>query len=680
MQDDITLSPHECGAFFFGTWLARGGGMCWKKNFSGASEELSESKQIANSERGVGGGGGRGGCPTERRGQRPRHTQHLSRSCRPATSDHSGPLGRSASSPDHTHGLSLGHCTPLYCLHNSLNPLHEKSPARSGDGTLVARDSVALIAPPLPGLKNGKKTQADPLRADKLNSTQEQTPRIKEDSLLNGSVGNGKRDAHSLKLLRERRVATEELPPLLAAWRPTQSGTYCLSPVDMAPRPQRVTSAPAICPQTTLLVDSPANVAFATYLILNYYHPRLTLDFQTNLRPLNGMGIRHSTWTNIWDASKKPARTLDILQPTADSYHKLLASHTGEPGSIPGRVTPGFLQVGIVPDDAAGRKVYSGISRFAYPCIPVQLHSHLISSSQDLLLRVGWTPASTVKERGSDTGDTNTSASQRHAVYAAIRLFVALRGGYLVNDLVSLGETRCAKNLPDLKQRHYLSHDGPPNRELISVQEVWRFCDEPGWRSGQTTRLAPRRIGFDFRWFQRGFRMRGTWRTFPLAGGFSQSTPILSPLHSTAGPSSPHFTGAEDLYVKSRPKPLNSVTHLGFVRIHLIEVHTCAYLPRKCRLAAKQLAGAAHPAARRRAPAQVARARSAASSSVPPRSLQLRARFRFRRRIVRPVEHALLILPTRTPREGQDCRLLRMSTTLTPPSQQIMSRSRGRQS
>ncbi|KAJ8866393.1 hypothetical protein PR048_032236 [Dryococelus australis] len=45
----------------------------------------------------------------------------------------------------------------------------------------------------------------------------------------------------------------------------------------------------------------------------------------------------------------------------------VLASHQGEPGSIPGRITPGFSHVGIVPDDAAGRRVLSGISRFPSP-------------------------------------------------------------------------------------------------------------------------------------------------------------------------------------------------------------------------------------------------------------------------------------------------------------------------
>ncbi|KAJ8882751.1 hypothetical protein PR048_014564 [Dryococelus australis] len=40
----------------------------------------------------------------------------------------------------------------------------------------------------------------------------------------------------------------------------------------------------------------------------------------------------------------------------------LLSSHQGDPGSIPGRVTPDFSRVGIVPDDTARRRVFSVFS------------------------------------------------------------------------------------------------------------------------------------------------------------------------------------------------------------------------------------------------------------------------------------------------------------------------------
>ncbi|KAJ8880583.1 hypothetical protein PR048_017053 [Dryococelus australis] len=63
---------------------------------------------------------------------------------------------------------------------------------------------------------------------------------------------------------------------------------------------------------------------------------------------------------------------------------RLLASHQGELGSIPGGVAPGFSHVGIVPDDTAGRRVFSGISRFPLPHIPALHHTHLISPSSML--------------------------------------------------------------------------------------------------------------------------------------------------------------------------------------------------------------------------------------------------------------------------------------------------------
>ncbi|KAJ8882355.1 hypothetical protein PR048_014157 [Dryococelus australis] len=50
---------------------------------------------------------------------------------------------------------------------------------------------------------------------------------------------------------------------------------------------------------------------------------------------------------------------------------------------IPGQVTPGFPPLVIVPDNAAGRRVFSGILRFPRPCIPALLRSQLISRPQE---------------------------------------------------------------------------------------------------------------------------------------------------------------------------------------------------------------------------------------------------------------------------------------------------------
>ncbi|KAJ8866215.1 hypothetical protein PR048_032058 [Dryococelus australis] len=63
---------------------------------------------------------------------------------------------------------------------------------------------------------------------------------------------------------------------------------------------------------------------------------------------------------------------------------RLLASRYGEPDLIPGRGQSGFTQVGIVPDDAAGRRVFLGISRFPCPCIPALLLTHFVSPSSTL--------------------------------------------------------------------------------------------------------------------------------------------------------------------------------------------------------------------------------------------------------------------------------------------------------
>ncbi|KAJ8870299.1 hypothetical protein PR048_029320 [Dryococelus australis] len=55
----------------------------------------------------------------------------------------------------------------------------------------------------------------------------------------------------------------------------------------------------------------------------------------------------------------------------------LLASRQGDPGSIPGRAAPGFPQVGIVPDDATGRRVFSGSPIF--PTLEFQ-HCSILTS------------------------------------------------------------------------------------------------------------------------------------------------------------------------------------------------------------------------------------------------------------------------------------------------------------
>ncbi|KAJ8879747.1 hypothetical protein PR048_020355 [Dryococelus australis] len=89
-------------------------------------------------------------------------------------------------------------------------------------------------------------------------------------------------------------------------------------------------------------------------------------------------------------SASMPGRITDLALeypdklPVVSTAVSPLTSHEGEPGSVPGRTTPGFSQVGIVSDDAVGRRVFLGIPRIPHPCIPAQLHSHHILPSTAL--------------------------------------------------------------------------------------------------------------------------------------------------------------------------------------------------------------------------------------------------------------------------------------------------------
>ncbi|KAJ8881371.1 hypothetical protein PR048_017852 [Dryococelus australis] len=63
-----------------------------------------------------------------------------------------------------------------------------------------------------------------------------------------------------------------------------------------------------------------------------------------------------------------------------------LSFHQSEPRSIPGAVASLFWHVGIVSDDAAGRRIFSGISRLPLPFISAPLYTNL--SSPTLALKM----------------------------------------------------------------------------------------------------------------------------------------------------------------------------------------------------------------------------------------------------------------------------------------------------
>ncbi|KAJ8882329.1 hypothetical protein PR048_014131 [Dryococelus australis] len=73
---------------------------------------------------------------------------------------------------------------------------------------------------------------------------------------------------------------------------------------------------------------------------------------------------------------------------------RALASHHGDPGSIPGGLTPEFSHVGLVVYDAVYQRIlriFSGYSRFPCPSIPAQLHPRVsfhVMSGDDGHVRV----------------------------------------------------------------------------------------------------------------------------------------------------------------------------------------------------------------------------------------------------------------------------------------------------
>ncbi|KAJ8868987.1 hypothetical protein PR048_030533 [Dryococelus australis] len=79
------------------------------------------------------------------------------------------------------------------------------------------------------------------------------------------------------------------------------------------------------------------------------------------------------TRTGLAESRHEKPRVLDSRP---GSTVNLLASYHCQLGSVPGRVTPGFSRVVIVPGDASGQRIFSGISRFPCPWIPALLQSH----------------------------------------------------------------------------------------------------------------------------------------------------------------------------------------------------------------------------------------------------------------------------------------------------------------
>ncbi|KAJ8880030.1 hypothetical protein PR048_020652 [Dryococelus australis] len=120
------------------------------------------------------------------------------------------------------------------------------------------------------------------------------------------------------------------------------------------------------------------------------------------------------------------------------------------------RVTPGFSKVGIVPDNVAGRWVFSGVSSFPHPCIPALLHAHIplpSSAPKTSLLRAdqifSLAHTSSAKAWGSQcwfswsaiVGHTYSAALEhvatRIAKVSGLAMMTSNRSPYLRDKLIS---------------------------------------------------------------------------------------------------------------------------------------------------------------------------------------------------------------------------------------------------
>ncbi|KAJ8895550.1 hypothetical protein PR048_000886 [Dryococelus australis] len=228
--------------------------------------------------------------------------------------------------------------------------------------------------------------------------------------------------------------------------------------------------------------------------VCKYFHGGLCIDDRCMKRQL------HSPLRCATCASSTPARQSHLHCTDAHSPQTSLsfASHQGDPGLIPGRVTLGFSLMEVAPDDAAGRRVFTEISRFSRPCIPT------------LLYTAPRTPS--VAERGQSTGQrilskiTPEIQSAEGQGRTSRDRIIAVAYGWLVEARFFggfgssyFGSTQL-DGLPEKAQRL---------RSLTLRAYAYVF--------GEST---ANRVRFP------DFRMRKSWQMMQLVGGFSRGSPV----------------------------------------------------------------------------------------------------------------------------------------------------------
>ncbi|KAJ8893450.1 hypothetical protein PR048_006048 [Dryococelus australis] len=169
-------------------------------------------------------------------------------------------------------------------------------------------------------------------------------------------------------------------------------------------------------------------------------------------------------------------RTLQVSSHEAAvvKWLKYSPPHLGEPGSIPSGVAPGLPHSGIVPDDAADRRVFSGISRSPRPITPALLHTPLASPASALkTLRFRTTQISSLKYLVGVAGDDLQHAeAARQVLDDADVVQLRLEARQIVVDVAHLdldARRRRLERVVELR-RLQLQHEGVARERTLSFQ------------------------------------------------------------------------------------------------------------------------------------------------------------------------------------------------------------------
>ncbi|KAJ8887636.1 hypothetical protein PR048_013854 [Dryococelus australis] len=147
-----------------------------------------------------------------------------------------------------------------------------------------------------------------------------------------------------------------------------------------------------------------------------------------------------------------------------------LLSHLGEAGSIPCRATRGYSHVGIVPDNASSRRIFSRIVCFPCLCPLVLLHTHLTSLSSPL-------KTSIQSNRPSEHGqEINELAVTQSGADGSPRV-----SGAMLSEVRPTTVEGCVEEKIDaiLSVALYTRFTGP--RYIIEAQRVFEFVMLPTW-------------------------------------------------------------------------------------------------------------------------------------------------------------------------------------------------------